>query len=468
MTESRPPGGGSAQPQVVGRPLAPQQRGLWFLQQLRPGSSEYNVQIALRLRGPLRVGCLENALNLLAARHEPLRATIAVDASGNPLQYVRPTARHRLTARRPTLAPGGDPERCVAHVLRDEVARPFDLAREMPMRAFLYELGEQDHLLTLTFNHLAIDGVSLEIVSRELSSAYASLAEGKAVELPELAVSFTDYARWIAERAPGEEGLEFWRRELDGVGDLRLPADRSGHGVGAEMITIRREVAGPTLQGLARLARETGTSLFALALGCYALLLHRTTGQLDFAVGMPVAGRTEAVCEPLVGCFLNTVCVRVRIEPDRSARHLARTTARALARALQHQGVPFADVVRAVRAERTSGRHPLFGAFCSALDDAPPGFEMAGVRTEVVVAEYPVARFDLNATFALGLERPAVQMEFSSALFERSSAERLADQLVRVLDWVAADPDRMVAALPVLGHTERGEVLDLLNGRRDG
>ncbi len=453
-------------PAVDGHPLAPQQRGLWFLQQLRPSSSEYNVQIALRLRGHLRIGCLQNALNLLVLRHEPLRTRIAPDDSGVPRQYVAPTLHIGLAAERS--ATTADTARRISEILRQEVARPFDLAAEWPMRVRLVKLGDDDHLLVMTFNHLAMDGVSLSIVSAELSKAYAALAAGEPVTLPPLAVSFTDYARWLAERGVDDAGLEYWSRELDGVGDLDLPADRSGHGVGASMIALRREVAAQTVQGLTRLAREAGTSLFSAALSCYALLLHRCTGQRDFAIGTPVAGRTEAVCEPLVGCFLNTVCVRIRVEPDQPVRHLVRQTAGALARGLQYQSVPFGDVVRAVRPERANTRHPMFSAFCSVLDDAPPTFAMPGLRADVVVADYPVARFDLNATFALGLDRAAVQMEFSDALFEPATAQRLSDRLVRVLDWVAAGPDRRVDAVPLMGRAESSAVLDLLNRRGDG
>ncbi|MGC4892260.1 condensation domain-containing protein [Micromonospora sp. DT31] len=453
-------------PAMTGRPLAPQQRGLWFLQQLRPASAEYNVQIALRLRGPLRLDCLENALNILVMRHEPLRTTIRADASGQPRQFVWPTRQVRL-----------EPEHVRAHdgrdglardIVQQEVGRPFDLAGEWPMRVRLVRLGEDDHLLAVTFNHLAVDGVSLSVLSDELSTVYEALVTGRPVRLPDLGLTFADYAAWQSARGMDEAGLAYWRQELDGVGDLDLPADRTGHGVGATMITIRREVAEQTVRDLTRLTRSAGNSLFAACLAGYALLLHGSTGQRDFAIGMPVAARTDAACERLVGCFMNTVCVRFRISPELTVRELVGRTARALAGGLEHQAVPFGEVVRAVRPARATSRHPLFSAFCSAVDGAPPSFALAELDTEVVVADYPVARFDLNATFALGLRRAAVQMEFSDALFEPATAQRLADRLIRVLDWVAADGERRIGAVPVLGRVERHHVLSLLNGRGDG
>lgn len=447
-------------------PLAPQQRGLWFLQQLRPGSSEYNLQIGLRLHGELDVGCLCDVLNLIARRHEPLRIRIVPDAAGVPRQHVAPTGELAFAVE-PAVS-GTEPADRVSEVLSEELGRPFDVAADLPLRVRVAALGDDDHLLVMTFNHLAVDGVSLNIVSAEFTQAYAALAAGERVSLPKLETSYTEYAREQDERGVDETGLEFWRRELDGVGDLPLPSDRAGHGVGAAMITLRREVAAETVRGLAELARDAGTSLFSVALSCYALQLHRSTGRSDFVIGTPVAGRTDAACQPLVGCFLNTVCVRVRIDPEGSIRQLVRRSGSALADALEHQSVPFGEVVRAVRADRANTRNPLFSAFCSVLDQAPPAFQMAGIRTEPVVADYQIARFDLNATFALGLDRPTVQLEFSDALFERDTAERLAERLVRVLDWVAADADRRVSAVPLVGRAERSDVLDLLNGRSNG
>jgi hypothetical protein len=446
---------------VTGRPLAPQQRGLWFLQQLRPASSEYNLQIALRLRGHLEIGSLHNALQFLVLRHEPLRTKIVPDGAGVPRQHVSPAIPLRLVPEQAHGAVDTD-------ILAEEVGKPFDLATEWPMRVRLVELGTDDHLLVMTFNHLAMDGVSLSIVEAELAQAYAALVAGSAVELPPLEIGFSDYAQLLADRGVDEADLDFWRTELDGVGDLELPADRSGHGVGASMITIRREIAPETVRGLREVARGIGTSLFAVALSSYAVLLHRCGGQTDFAIGLPVAGRTDAVCQPLVGCFLNTVCVRFRIDPARSVSQLARQTGEALARTLEHQSVPFGEVVRALRPGRTNDRNPLFSAFCSVLDGAAPTFDFAGLESEVVVPEYPVARFDLNATFALGLDQPTVQLEFSDALFEPATAHRLADRLARVLDWVAADPTLRVADVPLVGRTERSEVLDLINGRAGG
>ncbi|UYM03632.1 condensation domain-containing protein [Solicola gregarius] len=463
-------------------PLAPQQRGLWFLQQLRPDTSEYNLQVALRLHGSLDVANLRTAIGHVVRRHEPLRTRIVPDPAGVPHQHV---AGRDEDGALPRIEPEfaefadlddgaggtgtGSVEQTIQGVLREELDRPFDLVTDLPMRVRLIRFAPDEHLLVLTFNHLAVDGVSLSIVSAELTRTYAALIDGRTpdeADLPPLATSYSDFARRRAQHTTDQAGLDFWRAELDGVAELPLPADRPGHGVGAGMITLRREIDPGTVRGLSGLARESGTSLFSAALSCYALLLHRCTGRTDFLIGTPVAGRTDAVTQSLVGCFLNTVCVRVMIEPDGTVAELVQTTGAALSRTLQHQNVPFGEVVRAVGAQRGNARNPLYTAFCSVLDEAAPAFQMAGIRTEPVVADYAIARFDLNATFALGLHRPTIQLEFSDALFEHDTAERLADRLARVFDWVAADNTLRVSDVPLVGRAERDIVLSLLNGRR--
>lgn len=459
-------------------PLAPQQRGLWFLQQLRPDTSEYNLQVALRLHGQLDVPNLRTAIEHVVRRHEPLRTRFVPDHAGVPRQHVTEWDAEGAVPRIESEPAGIDDaaanrtdsvEQHIQHVLREELDRPFDLVAELPMRIRLIRFTSDEHLLVFTFNHLVVDGVSLSIVSSELTRTYAALSTGGTPDdagLPQLTTSYSDIARQRAQRTTDQAGLDFWRTELDGVAELPLPADRPGHGVGAGMITLRREIDPAVVQGLSGLARECGTSLFSAALSCYALLLHRCTGRTDFLIGTPAAGRTDAVTQPMVGCFLNTVCVRIVINPDASVADLVRTTGAALSRTLQHQDVPFGEVVRAVGAERGNARNPLYTAFCSVLDEAAPAFEMAGIRTEPVVADYAVARFDLNATFALGLQRPTVQMEFSDALFERDTAERLADRLARIFDWVAADNSLRVSDVPLVGRAERDTVLNLLNGGR--
>lgn len=442
-------------------PLAPVQARMWFLHQLRPNSPEYNLQLALRIHGPLHRAALINAINLVIARHEPLRTRYLTDQRGVPQQDTLPTWRPSVRTHRPEDAPS-DAEALARAIVQEEVNRPFDLTTAPPLRLRLVQIGADDHVLTLTLHHILIDGWSIGLLAEELAISYRALVRGTPLRLPDLTIGYRDYARW-SDR-PDPVGVDFWQRELAGVQELELAADRDGHGVGAGLITCRRTIASSTAGGLAATARDCGTSLFAVGLAGYLALLHRYGGQRDFAVGMPVANRSHSRWEPLIGCFLNTVCVRARIDPQQRVSDLVRQTGAALARSLAHQHVPFEEVVRATGARRANDRNPLFTAFCSALDAAPPQFDLDGLDTELIVADYPRARFDLNATFALGAEPAAIQLEFSAALFDPDTAERITDQLIRILDWFAAGIDQPLGEVPMLGTTERSDLLEMING----
>ncbi|SDS87865.1 condensation domain-containing protein [Microlunatus soli] len=442
-------------------PLSPVQARMWFLHQLRPNSPEYNLQLALRIRGPLHRGALINAIGLVIARHEPLRTQFLTDERGVPQQDTLPTWQAPIRTHRPDNAPS-DVDALARAVVQDEVNRPFDLTAAPPLRVRLVQLGTDDHVLTLTLHHILIDGWSIGLLAEELALSYRALTRGTPLRLPELTIGYRDYARW-SDRLD-TSGVDFWRRELAGVQELELPADRAGHGVGAELITCRRVLAASTAGGLAATARECGSSLFAVGLAGYLTLLHRYGGQRDFAVGMPVANRTQSRLQPLIGCFLNTICVRARIDPRQRVSDLVRQTGDALARSLAYQHVPFEQVVRGTGAQRGNDRNPLFSAFCSALDAAPPTFDLDGLDTELIVADYPRARFDLNATFALAADPATIQLEFSAALFDLDTAERIADQLIRILDWFAAGIDQQLDEVPILGTVERSDLLEMING----
>jgi hypothetical protein len=445
-----------------GVPLASSQARLWFLHQLRPDTTEYNLQLAVRLRGTVDVTALQDVLNVIVARHEPLRTVITSD--GQPLQYVLPY--FVLPLDRTPAPPGGSDDERARAVANDELSVVFDLAAAPAVRARLAQIGPDDHVLAITMHHIVFDGWSVGLFTHELATGYHARVTGRPVHLPPLPISFTDYAWWQRESLNDRRAglLEFWRAELDGADDLQLPADRPGHGVGAGLRIVRREVAAETARGLRELAQSTGTTTFAVALAAYFAVLHRYSAQTDFVVGTPVAGRGELELEPLLGCLLNTVCVRARIRPAQSFRALVADTSTALAGTLAHQDLPFDELVHELRPSRGNDRNPLFSAFCSGLDAGAPAFGLSGLDASLIVPDQQLARFDLNATFAIGAEQPAVQVEFSDALFDEAIATRFTDHLMVTMDWAAVAPDRPVDQLPMLVAAERQDILALLNG----
>ena len=451
-------GGGN---RVSNKPLAPQQRGMWFLQQLRPESTQYNLQVCLRMRGVPDTEALRASLDLIGRRHDPIRSTIGIDDGGSPFRTIHSTPAPLCCVKADD---GGEDE--ARRWIESQLERPFRLDRELPVRWLLVELSPEDHLLLMTFHHVAVDGVSLEIVATELCVAYNAIHAGQTPELPPLPLDFDSVARFESTCSDNPAALEQLRRRLGGLDNLDLPADRSCGGVGGGLITVRRSVSESTVMALRSVARKAEGSLFAVALTAYGLMLSRTGGSSDFAIGMPVSGRSQPGTENLIGCLFNTVCVRMSFRQEDTVLEAVRRTSAALVEAVATQDIPFSEVVRVVAPERDSARNPIFSAFCSSLDAEPAMFMLDGLQTEWVVPEYQVARFDVNATFALGMRQPSIQMEFSRELFETRTAERLIDRLIETLDWVGADPTCRMSDVNIMPLRERREVLEILNGGR--
>ncbi|HYG62256.1 MAG TPA: condensation domain-containing protein, partial [Thermoanaerobaculia bacterium] len=287
-----------------GAPLSFAQERLWFLDQLRPGSSAYNVPVAFRLCGPLDQDALAASLDGLVRRHEILRTTF-VAAEGNPIQFVSLAAECTLPfTDLSTLAPA-ERDRELARFRAEEASRPFDLALGPLLRAALLRLAAQEHVLLLTLHHIVADATSLGLILREITALY------QGTEPPELPVQYADYAVWQREWLQGERlaaQLAYWRHQLAGAPmTLELPADRPRPPVQSFRGASRRlGLPDGAAARLRQTALREGVTPYMLLLAGFAALLARCTGQEDLLIGTPVDIRTRPEVERLIGFFVNT------------------------------------------------------------------------------------------------------------------------------------------------------------------
>ncbi|PSL51823.1 non-ribosomal peptide synthase protein (TIGR01720 family)/amino acid adenylation domain-containing protein [Saccharothrix carnea] len=454
-------------PDVV--PLSFAQRRLWFLDRLEDAGGMYNIPIALRLSGDLDVTALRAALGDVLARHESLR-TVFPDVDGTPRQHVVPAAEADEVLGRAFSVRTTD-----AGVLRerldDAAATKFDLSRELPLKAWLFELSPSEHVLLLVLHHIAGDGWSFTPLTRDLGEAYRARLAGRAPELPELPVQYADYALWQADVLgedgdPGSAGtaqLEFWRRQLDGIPDaLDLPADRRRPAVASHRGGLVPWRVDASLHAdLLALARRSGTSLFMVLQAAISALLTRMGAGEDVVLGTAVAGRTDAALEDLVGFFVNTLVLRTDTSGDPAFEELLGRVRQTDLAAFAHQDLPFDRLVDALNPERSVARHPLFQVML-VLQNAPePDLDLPGLRLDLVDLGEGPAKFDLS--FDLGETGAGLEgtIQFAADLFDRATVEALGARLTRVLHAVAADPATPVSALPVVGEGERGIVLDV-------
>ena len=444
-------------------PLSFAQEQLWFLQQMEPESPAYNIPLAWRLEGALDTSSLTAALVALRERHESLRTVFGTEG-GLPCPRLLPAAPFSPGLEDLSTLAESDRQAALERVLAREMHRPFNLSQGPLIRAQLVRLAPQRHVLLLVLHHAICDGWSVGVVASELGSLYRAHVTGQSAALPPLPLRYVDYAAWQRRSLQGtrlEELLAFWKRQLDGLTPLELPADLPRPAVlGWKGATLPLRISRETTARLEVLAREEDASLFMVLLSAFAILLGRYCGQEDIAVSTPVAGRTRPELEKLVGPFLNTLILRADLSGDPTFPAVLRRVRESCLAAYEHQDVPFDKLVQALAPARDPSRAP-FTPVAFMLQNLPEvGLELPGLsvghvsvepdttQAELVLTLHPEADGGLGGTFS-----------FSTELFEAPTITRMMEHWQRLLEGLAERPRARIATLPLLGNEERRELL---------
>ena len=431
-----------ARPEGEPVPLSPEQHSLWVVDQLMDDNSAYGVHEVVRLHGRLEVNALRTALDALAARHEPLRTVVAETPHG-PVQVIRAPGPVELVV--PT---GGDDPMAVVEA---ELLTGFDLAAGPLLRVVLVGVGVDEHILVLHLHHLIADERSCEVLARDLSRLYRSAVEvGPAARTSYADAEpgrrqYGDYARWARDRLAGDgrgDRLRHWREALTDLdGHLELPSDRDR----PARPTYQGRTASRTLpEAMAARLRATagacGVTPFVALLAAFATTLGGYSGQSRFAIGTPTSGRGLPETESMVGLFMNTVAIPVDLTSRPSFRDVTLRLRDRVVAALDHQDVTFEEVVRALRVDRRPGRNPIFQVMFQYLDDHEDWWDLPGLRCEPVEPPDIREKFDLTLIASAGATGLQLDLRYATDLFDASTAERLLDSVVTVLDQAVTDP----------------------------
>jgi amino acid adenylation domain-containing protein len=463
------PGGAGAPPLVpVPRdgsplPLSFAQQRLWFIDQLEPGSTTYNMPSALRLRGPLDPGVLERALGEVVRRHEALRTTFG-ESGGVPFQVVHPAAAARLEVTDLSSLAAGEREAEVRRLAREEAQRPFDLRSGPLFRTRLLRLGEEEHVLVLAMHHVVSDGWSMGVLFGELGALYEAFARGEASPLPELPVQYADFAVW--QRAwlagePMERQIAWWRERLQGAPPvLELLTDRPRQPApGTRGGYVFHALPPEAVEGARALARHEGATLYMVLLAVLDLLLARWSGQEDVVVGTPVANRTRREAEGLIGFFVNTLALRTDLSGNPSFRTLLGRVRETTLGAYQHQDVPFERLVEALQVERSLSHTPLFQVMFSLVEGTGNPRPFGGLAVEPFATGEAAARFDLDVMMVERQGGLGVGFTYREELWDASTVERAAGAYALLLKAVADDAGRRLLDIPLMTDAERQRVL---------
>lgn len=425
--------------------LSPAQWRLWFLQQLHPDSFSYNVAVAFRVRGPLDVPRLRDAFGGLVARQEVLRWRYVPDAAGTPARVVDPAGPVPVP-----VTPVTSPEHAAALAHR-RVQDPYDLSRDPVLRAGLYRIAADDHLLLIVVHHIAVDHWSLAVLAGELSDRYAGTTPAP------LTTNFADYLRARQERAAATTAphRRYWREQLAGLTPLALPYDRDAAGEPGGRV---ERALGPELtERLRALARDRHVTTFVVLLAGLVVLLARWCGTDDVAVGAAVADRDRPEYEALVGCLVETVVLRADLSDDPSFGVLLERLRTTVLDAYEHRDLPMDGLVRELAPQRDAARPPLVPVVVSHLRGARGGgLRLPGLDVTAVPLDPGTVRFDLDFFLLDGGRDAAVEVDFRAALLAPAAVGGLLDDLAALLDAVGRDPDRPVSvAVPGLPAASR-------------
>ncbi|KIF78804.1 peptide synthetase [Streptomyces sp. 150FB] len=460
-------------------PLSAAQQRLWFLHRMDPDDAAYHIPIAVELTGDLDQYALHSALADVVARHESLR-TLIQESGDEPFQAVLDPGDAR-----PELPVSRVEESDLAQVLRTAATVTFDLARQLPLRAELFQLASDRHVLLVTVHHIAADGWSMGPLAQDLAGAYTARSAGRAPNWSPLPVQYADYAQWQAGLLGPEDSadslaarqLAYWRAQMAGAPEeTPLPADRPRPAVSTGRGgTVALHLPAETAAALGRLARESATSTFMVLHTALVALLHRTGSGDDITLGTPVAGRTDEALDGLVGFFVNTLALRVDTTGDPAFRDLLARVRETDLAAYAHQELPFERLVEALQPARSLSRHPLFQVMLTLNNTRGPRLDLPGLHARLDGVDTGGAKFDLSFSFTEHAEahhanRPHHAqgidgtLEFSQDLFDTATAHRIVDWFGRLITRAVTEPGTPLSRLPLLGPDDEARILELGDG----
>ena len=444
-------------------PLSFAQQRLWFLDQLEPMSSVYNIPHAMRLKGQINYIALEQSLAMIVQRHEVMRTSFAT-RDGQAYQVVHPFV--------PTIVPIVDlttsSEAEVQAWACEEAKRPFDLSEAPLWRITLLHLGHDEHVVLLIMHHIISDGWSTGILLKELFIAYGSLIAGKQPSLPSLPLHYADFAAWQRHWLQGEtleELRAYWMRQLGGQlpmlhlpTDYNRPAEQTFHGK-TRSFFLPKEL----LIASEQFAQVEEVTLFILLLTAFNTILYRYTGQEDLVIGTPASGRPRQELEQLIGFFVNTLVLRTQLSGEMSFRDALRLTRHKFLEAYTHQEMPFEMLIGELNVERNLGYNPLFQVLFVFQNTPMPAWQLPGLTMDVFEIDNGTATFDLTFSCFKAEDGLIVTIQYKTDLFLPETIERLVGHFQSLLESAIADDTQSLCNLPLMTPPEYHRVVETWN-----
>ena len=462
-------------------PLSFSQERVWFFEQFAGPSATYNISRAVKLTGHLNISALERAIQTIVHRHEVLRTTIQ-NLDGQPVQVIEEEAQVELSVVDLSELPPARMQQELEQKLSFQVRQPFDLSRDLMLRTTLFRLENNEYVFLLTIHHVAADGWSLGVFTRELNELYTAFCQNRPGPLPELPIQYADFALWQRQWFQGDllaSSLSYWKEKLGGqLPILHLPSDRPR----PPLQTFRGALYPLRLPQklttkLKIQAQQSGATLFMTLLAAFKTLLYRYTGQEDIIVGSPIAGRDRLEIEGLIGFFVNTLALRTDLSGNPTFRDLLDRVRQTAKDAYAHQELPYERLIQELQLERDLSREPLYQVIF-ALQNMP---EVALELPDLTLSSYGIHKREAKSGLGLSSYRNAPDratarcdltvllkeeegelqgvLEYNTDLFDAATIKRMVGHFHVLLEGIVANPDQQLSQLPLLTEAEKHQLL---------
>jgi amino acid adenylation domain-containing protein len=448
-------------------PLSHAQERMWLLDRLEPESPAYNLARVFNVRGALSSEVLQASLQEVIARHESLRTTF-IEIEGEPVQVIADSLALELPTIDLTHVSASERQSEALRLARDAAQRPFVLAHGPLLRAQLFRLSVDEHVLVLVMHHIVTDGWSMSILFDEIGKLYDAFAAGRPSPLPELPLQYGDYALWQRKSWTAQvlgKQLAYWRQQLAAsTAVLELPADRSRPAVRTARGALQKRIFSRSLhERLKTLSQDANATLFMTLLAAWQTLLWRYTGRDDLVIGTPTAGRRDVELERLIGFFVNTLAIRTHLNGNLTFRELLGRVRETTLAAYEHQDAPFEQIIETLQVPRSLSYTPLFQVMFILQNIPKQHLQLQDVTLDEFEFDSGTAKFDLTVVTEETNDGLACVFEYNTDTFESETIARMLGHFQSLLEGIAEDPAQRLAALPLLSASERQMLLEEWN-----
>lgn len=441
------------------------QKQFWLLHKIQPENSAYNIPSLFRVKGGLDVGAFKRAVKAVVLRHEDLRSTFYSE-QGVLSQIVHEDPDDCISFTVNSKVQKGESDNVREAIARD-IGLPFDLEKGPLLRVVLTQLSEDEWFLLIIMHHIVIDLHSKSLFAAELSDCYNSFIAGKNSDLSSNVTQYGDYSLWQQEYIKSEQfakNMSFWRDTLSGRKmRLNLPIDKTrpvvqGEVGGAVYLGISAELN----EKILRFCKTNNLPVFLVALGAYAILMYRYSGQREITIGVPFSNRRQAAYKDTVGCFVNVLPITCTLSPSADKfEDVLQQLRKVMLQAHRNQEVPYEMLVKELQPDRDPSYNPLFQT--GFTFEPPMELHLTGVKVDGEKVHNHGAQMDLYANLWELEDGLHGLFEYNNALFERETVERFVGHFQTLLQSIIGNPTQPVDQLSILPVEEMGLLLKKWN-----